>query len=84
MGVRSGLPGPPDCRRPAHRGVVRQKPLGDGNVVVGDFPRGVLAGLCLPEQRVQVREVVVDVDAVVGPASQGPASQLRALGENSE
>jgi len=35
-----------------HCGILRQKPLRDGNVVVGNFPWGVLPVLCLPEQRV--------------------------------
>jgi hypothetical protein len=35
-----------------HCGILRQKPLRDGNVVVGDLPWGILLVLCLPEQRV--------------------------------
>lgn len=62
-----------------HRGIFRQKPLRDGDVVVGNLPWDALSVLRLPEQRVQVGEVVVDVDPIVGPAPQGPASQLRAL-----
>lgn len=67
-----------------HCGIFRQKPLRDGNVVIGNFPGDVPPILCLPQQRVQIRKVVVDVDPVVGPASQGPAAQLRALREGSE
>lgn len=80
VGAGSGLP--PLCGlrgTVTHRGIFRQEPVRDGDVVVGNLPRDALPVLRLPEQRVQVGEVVVDVDPIVGPASQGPASQLRAL-----
>ena len=35
-----------------HRGIFRQKPLGDGDIVIGHFPWDVLSVLRLPEQRV--------------------------------
>ena len=54
--------------------------LRDGDVVVGYFglpPCGHL--LSVPQDVVQVREVVVQVDALHAVAAEGPARQLRAL-----
>lgn len=50
--------------------------------MVKHFPGDPLPGLRLPEDGVEVREVVVDVDAILGPLSQGPAAQLRTLRDN--
>lgn len=33
-----------------HRGIFRQKPLRDCNIVIGNFPWDVLSVLCPPEQ----------------------------------
>lgn len=48
-------------------------------VVVGDSVGYQTIILCLPQRCVEVCKVVVQVDALLGPAALSPAYQLRAL-----
>lgn len=62
-----------------HRGVAGLVPVWDGNMVVEHFARSPFLGLRFPQDRIQVREVVVNVDPDVAPTSQRPAAQLGTL-----
>ncbi len=62
-----------------HGGVCGAVPVRDGHVVVVESARDPFSGFCFPQKRVEIREVVMDVQTVLTPASQRPAAELRSL-----
>lgn len=52
--------------------------------MVVEFARYPIPSLCFPENSVEIREVVMDVEAVVTPAAQRPSAELRALKHDRE
>ncbi len=62
-----------------HGGVCGAVPVRDGHVVVLEFARDPFPGFGFPQKRVEVREVVMDVQTVLTPSAQRPAAELRAL-----
>lgn len=65
-----------------HRGVAGLVPVWDGNMVVENFARCPFFGLSFPQDGVQIRKVVVNVDPNVAPTTQRPAAQLGTLHNN--
>ncbi len=69
----------PPPRLRTHGGVCGAVPVRDGHVVVLEFARDPFPGFGFPQKRVEVREVVMDVQTVLTPPAQRPAAELRAL-----
>lgn len=64
-----------------YRGIVRQVPLWGGDVVVEHFARNPLLCLSLPENWVEIRKVVVDIYAIIGPSTKRPTTELWTLSQ---
>lgn len=67
------------CIGGTHRGIIREIPLWDWNVVVGRFAGGPFFGFSFPQYSVEVGEVMVDVYSIAAPSTQRPAAELRTL-----
>lgn len=65
----------------AHRGVLLQVVLRDGDVVAREAVRHQLPLLGGPQRGRQVGEVLKEIEALLRPVAQRPVAQLGALGE---
>lgn len=62
-----------------HCGVFRLVPVWNGHVVVMKFPWDPFTTFSFPENRVEIGEVMMNVQTVLTPATQRPAAHLGSL-----